>query len=125
MIVFQKRIYREDLKANPSVNYVFGDNCMRIGMGGQAGEMRGEPNAFGVATLRAPGDFWSDRDLRDNSEILATDFIPLLAIANAGGVIVLPLDGVGTGIAQLEVRAPKTFSYLQKLWNHLIETGSK
>jgi hypothetical protein len=34
--------------------YVFGDNGRRIGFGGQAKEMRGEPNAIGVATEWVP-----------------------------------------------------------------------
>ena len=35
-IIFQKMIYREDLIRNRSVIYVFGDNDLRIGKGGQA-----------------------------------------------------------------------------------------
>jgi hypothetical protein len=40
-ILYQHRIYRMDLIANPNILYVFGDNTKRVGMGGQAGEMRG------------------------------------------------------------------------------------
>ena len=54
MIIYQKFIYRSDLKANPSVLYLFGDNLQRVGLGGQAKEMRGEPNAVGIATKKAP-----------------------------------------------------------------------
>jgi hypothetical protein len=43
---------------------VFGDNGRRIGFGGQAKEMRGEPNAIGVATnwepSNRPNAFFSD-----------------------------------------------------------------
>jgi hypothetical protein len=44
--------------------YVFGDNGRRIGFGGQAKEMRGQPNAIGVATKWEPSNrpnaFFSD-----------------------------------------------------------------
>lgn len=53
IVLHQKFIFREDLQANPDVYYLFGDNVERRGLGGQAKEMRGEPNAIGVAT-KAP-----------------------------------------------------------------------
>ena len=34
-------IRREDVQANPNKIFVFGDNIMREGLGGQAKEMRG------------------------------------------------------------------------------------
>ncbi|MFT4076885.1 MAG: hypothetical protein QM647_15270 [Asticcacaulis sp.] len=125
MIIHQYRIYRCDLRANPAFTYVFGCNEARYGLGGQAAEMRGEKNAHGIATLRAPGVFWSDSDRARQCQVLAADFEPLFNIAERGGVIVLPIDGVGTGLARLEERAPQTFAYLQKLWKHLIDKGSK
>lgn len=33
-IIYQSRIYRADLRANPSVLYVFGDNPQRVGFSG-------------------------------------------------------------------------------------------
>ncbi len=119
-VIFQKRIYRADLQANPHVLYVMGDNEGRYGLGGQAGEMRNEPNAIGIATLKAPGVFWTDADRTRQSNVLSADFAPLFTAVEQGRTIVLPLDGVGTGLARLEQSAPMTFAYLQKLWNHLI-----
>lgn len=43
-----KYIKRQDLKSNPNTQYLFGDNLKRSGFGGQAKEMRGEPNAIGI-----------------------------------------------------------------------------
>lgn len=125
MIIFQHRIYRQDLRANPALIYIFGDNQARYGLGGQAAEMRGEPNAHGIATLKSPDVFWSDADLPDNCCVLDADFAPLFKAARNGRMIVLPSDGVGTGLADLKRRAPQTFQYLQKLWNKLIEEGSR
>lgn len=114
IIIRQKMIYRADLRANPHLLYVFGDNTRRVGMGGQAGEMRGEPNAFGVATKRNPGmagdDFfhgtksdWQDvqRDL-DDLNARATDYLGL----------VIPMDGLGSGLARLDETAPELFKFI-------------
>lgn len=118
-ILLQKRIYRDDLRNNPGCLYVFGDNELRQGMGGQAGEMRGEPNAIGIATLKMP-EYWTDDDYHRQCTVLDWDFAPLFYAKSEKRIIILPADGIGTGIADLERRAPKTFQYLQKLWRDLI-----
>jgi hypothetical protein len=112
-VILQHRIFRADLKANPIVLYVFGDNERRVGLGGQAYEMRGEPNAVGVATLAAPGVFWSDADAPRQCTVINADMGPLFVALAAGRAIVFPLDGIGTGLADLANRSPKTFAHLQ------------
>jgi hypothetical protein len=52
-IIYQKFIRRQDLRNNRDKFYVFGDNMQRIGYGGQARDMRGEPNAIGAVTKPA------------------------------------------------------------------------
>jgi hypothetical protein len=109
IIIKQHRIYRQDLRANPHVRYVFGDNEERIGYGGQAAEMRDEPNAIGIATLKSPGVFWTDANFMHNRAVLDVDFAQL----PTEGIIIWPLDGIGTGLAALEQNAPRTWAYLQ------------
>lgn len=116
--IYQHRIYRKDLQANPTVLYVFGDNQARRGMGGQAAEMRGEPNAIGVATLDANIQPYRDGNFRNNRKVLDDDFKPIFQALRAGRIVVFPLDGIGTGIADMPARAPKTFEYLQVLIAH-------
>lgn len=111
-LLFQKRIYRDDLRANPDVLYVFGDNEARVGMGGQAGEMRGEPNAVGVPTLAAPGQPWREDDADRQCKVIDKNLAPVIKALTQGKTVVFPLDGIGTGIAELERRAPSTFAYL-------------
>lgn len=101
-------ITRDMLRAEPDARFVFGDNCLRVGMGGQAGSMRGEPNAIGVATKRSPGmadgDFYSG-DFGDLVFVL-TD---LRIVANElamGRAVYVPRDGLGTGLSELPQRAP-------------------
>lgn len=113
-LLFQHRIYRADLRANPHVLYVFGDNEERWGRGGQAAEMRDEPNAVGVATLAAPGRYWSELDAFRQCAVIDADMAPLFEALRAGRVVVFPLDGIGTGLAALEHHSPTTFAHLQR-----------
>lgn len=116
-VIFQKFIYREDCQANPDVLYVFGDNTLRRGLGGQAGSMRGEPNAVGVATKWEPGmdvgDFFRDDDFDECVAIIEEDLKPVVRALEHGEIVVIPLDGLGTGLSQLPERAPKIDQYLK------------
>lgn len=119
MIVYQSRIYRADLQANPDVLYVFGDNAKRYGMAGQAAEMRGEPNAVGVATKWAPGnyhhDYFDDWQYDRVLNIIDADFARAKYMLRRNGTVIVPLDGIGTGLSELPTRAPKVYEYLCSL----------
>lgn len=112
-LIIQSRIYRVDLRANPNVLYIFGDNEARVGRGGQAAEMRDEPNAVGVATLQYPGIYWSDDNYDHQTLVISQDLIPVVEALRAGRTVVFPLDGIGTGLANLPTSAPRTFAFLQ------------
>jgi len=111
---FQKWITRQDLKNNPNVIYVFGDNTQRVGLGGQAKEMRGEPNAHGVATKWAPG--WDDADFFKDDEAsfkaCISDFKDIFYALRDGKTVVFPSDGLGTGLSMLPQKAPKLYARL-------------
>lgn len=117
-VIYQKMIHREDLKRNPSVLFCFGDNDVRTGLGGQAAEMRGEPNAVGVRTKRMPGkdnaSYWNDKDFDQNCAKIEQDLARVKSHLRRGGIVVVPSDGIGTGFAQMEKRCPKTFFMLQQ-----------
>ncbi len=113
----QAWIMRKDLTNNPDVYFLFGDNTVRKGLGGQAKEMRGEPNAIGIATKRTPTSgsnaFFSDMELEHNCRIIAQDFRKAFAMRSQGHMIVIPADGLGTGLSELPQRAPKTNDFLE------------
>jgi len=117
-LIFIDRYVRADLKANPDVLFVFGDNEERTGLGGQAAQCRGEPNAVGVATKRSPSmnedSFWSDADFERCAAIIDADLERALAHIQAGGVVVFPLSGIGTGLSQLPQRAPALMNHIRK-----------
>jgi len=115
MIKFQKWITRQDLRNNTDMTYVFDDNVYRKGLGGQAKEMRGEANAFGIVTKRSPGmedsDFFSDES-KDDWKVLLDDLDKLGELEESGRILVFPSDGLGTGLSQLPKRATKLYERL-------------
>lgn len=123
MIIYQKMIHRDDCRRNPSVLYLFGDNERRTGMGGQAAEMRGEPNVVGIRTKRAPGrddqDFWNDKQFEKNCALMEEDLSRVKSHLRRGGTIVIPSDGIGTNRAEMEKRCPKTFHVLVQVLSSL------
>jgi hypothetical protein len=124
-LIRQGWITRADLRANPGVLYLFGDNCARTGHGGQAREMRGEPNAVGIRVKWKPTTeedaYFSDLNARALMELIDNDLRPVVAHLNARRVAVLPMDGIGTNLAQLRWRAPKVFAYLTTRLNTLLK----
>ncbi|UTC29925.1 hypothetical protein BAJUN_03230 [Bajunvirus bajun] len=128
-VLFQKFIKREDLIRNRGVVYIFGDNIMRRGMGGQAAEMRNEPNALGIATKRSPEhdeiDYFdeSPEGIVAQKAIIDQDFKKAFEHVKAGGILIWPTDGIGTGISELPKRAPTTMTYIEDKLTALIRVG--
>lgn len=111
-------ISREYVRANPDKLFLFGDNLERRGFGGQAAAMRGEPNVIGIPTKKSPtyadAAYFTDREFNRNKAAIDRAFARLTkAVSDAIRVIVVPSDGLGTGRAELDKRAPRTFAYLQ------------
>lgn len=118
-VVRMKRISREFVRANRNRIFLFGDNLAGMGFGGQAAAMRGEPNCVGIPTKKLPSNrddaFFTDLEFEQNKAAIDYAFDVLFhKISKAEQIIVIPADGLGTGRAQLESRAPLTFAYLQK-----------
>jgi hypothetical protein len=116
-VIYQKFIRRQDLRDNPDHVYVFGDNVRRIGRGpraGQAHEMRGEPNAIGVATKWEPSNrpnaFFSDTVICKKQ--VDHDLVAVQQALDRGKTVVVPEDGIGTGRARLPVVAPRLNAFI-------------
>ena len=116
-LIYQKQITADDLRANPDVLYLFGDNGTRLGLGGQARIMRGKRNTQGILTKWKPrmeeGAFLSDDDFSMATYVIDGDFRRPRQQIQAGGVVVCPLDGLGTGLADLPTRAPRIMEYIR------------
>jgi hypothetical protein len=117
-IIFQSWIKREDLKNNKRILFLFGDNLERKGLGGQAKEMRGEPNAIGIATKKSPtrdeNAYFTDEEFENNANQIDLDFIPVFEHVKNGGIVICPADGLGTGLSKLPEKAPKTNEYIRQ-----------
>jgi len=125
MILFQKRIFREDLRNNRSVFYIFGDNDQRTGFGGQAKEMRDEINSIGIRTKKGPytGDvYYTDDEYQENIAKIDFDLNEIEYLLKLGKIVVFPSDGIGTGLANLQEYAPKTLKYIEDKIRYLAET---
>ena len=106
------------LKANPDKLFLFGDNNVRTGKGGQA-VIRDESNAVGISTKLLPKNtseaFMSDNQLASNKAVIDSDIRKAKEkAAKEGKTIVLPKGGFGTGLAALATKAPQTFAYLNQ-----------
>lgn len=117
-------ITRDYVRTNRDKLFLFGDNLERRGFGGQAASMRGEPNAIGIPTKKSPnfreGSFFSDNEFEENKAAIDAALAEVTdAIGETSRMIVIPSDGLGTGRAQLDRRAPRTFAYLQKCLTQL------
>ena len=113
-IEIRDRITRDDVRAEKDKIFLFGDNLTERGFGGQAAEMRGEENAVGIPTKKAPSNnpnsFFTDKEFAVNKKAIDEAFgkIP------SDKTVVIPKAGLGTGLAQLEEKAPRTFAYLNE-----------
>ena len=112
----RQRITREMLRAERDKLFVFGDNMLRCGYGGQAAVMRGEPNAVGIPTKWRPSmedaAFFRDFDFPTIKRDLDEAMTRLHRHMRQGGGVVWPADGVGTGLAKLPTRAPRIARYI-------------
>jgi len=118
-LLYIKKYTRVYIKAHPDWLFVFGDNMERAGLGGQAAEARGEANAIGIATKRKPSmepdAFLTDNDYDNWFAAEKPTLKRLMDASRRGRTIVWPLDGIGTGLAQLEKYAPEIWNDIEQL----------
>jgi hypothetical protein len=110
-----KTLSVELCRGNPETIFVFGDNSLRKGCAGQA-IIRGEPNAFGVATKILPsmGRPAFMRDVPKDREILLKDLRDLYRISKSHPIL-FPEQGLGTGLAMLSETAPYLFQEMNEI----------
>jgi len=110
--------------------FIFGDNDIRKGRGGQA-VIRNQPNAFGITTKKLPNNitssFFTDNEYGLNCKKIDNDIIKISNALETGKYkgIVISENQLGTGLAKLHLTAPKTFNYLQIQVKKLIEKYTK
>lgn len=91
-IIQQTWITREDLRANPDIIYVYGDNAAREGQRGLARQMRHEPNAHAVSISWGPFESFSLLTFEAAAEKIEGDLLALLH--RQPRLVVWPLAGL-------------------------------
>jgi hypothetical protein len=116
--IFEGFWTEETVRQNPDKIFIFGDNDLRVGKGGQA-IIRDLPNTFGIRTKKKPNlhplSFYNDHEYLDNCQKIRQDVIKITELVEGGKTIVLSSGGYGTGLSKLPEVAPKTFEYLNSL----------
>lgn len=118
-----KIITRDKVKENHDVLYLFGDNIVRQGLGGQAKEMRGEPNTLGIVSKKYPSNssssFYTDEDFYSWLQVFSADIKNLAEKINSGQYKALVIPPIGVGLADLPNKAPRIWNYLKSTLDSL------
>lgn len=123
-IIFEGFWTIEDVRSMPNYLFIFGDNDLKYGKRGQA-IIRDEPNSMGIPTKKEPNNritsFYTDSEYDENIRKIDQAINSILCeVKNKKYTgIVLPKDGLGTGLAKLSIYAPKTLEYIQSKINEL------
>ena len=129
IIFWDKRYTANTPKENPDIIFVFGDNLQGRGKGGQA-VLRDNPNVLGVPTKRYPGRSQGDyfTGSPDEARAVTNSIDEIDRLVKAGKTVAIPVDGgqisLGTGLAELNTRAPELLSYIQGSINQIAGAGA-
>jgi hypothetical protein len=116
----------ENVKSDNKSLFIFGDNDFKKGKKGQA-IIRDEKNSIGIPTKKLPSyaeeAYYTDSEYELNKGKIDKSMEKIKERLKVEGYeyIVLPENGIGTGLAKLDEKAPKTFSYLQLVLQELIK----
>lgn len=91
-IIRQTWITREDLRANPDIVFVYGDNAARDGQRGLARQMRHEPNSHAISISWAPYESFSLLTFEPAAALIVDDLCAL--VDRQPRLIVWPLTGL-------------------------------
>ena len=109
---------------HPNCLYIFGDNDLKVGCRGQA-IIRDQPNALGLPTKKVPtlqkSAFYSDLEYEDNVHKIEQALNQIISLSHLYEKVIFPKDGLGTGLAQLPQKAPRTHQYLLRRLNELFD----
>jgi len=116
--IFDDNFNPELLKENKDKIFVFGDNNLRIGKGGQA-IIRDLPNSIGIRTKKEPSNkptaYYKDEEFEINSKYILEDILKIKHLQLSGKTIVFSNGGYGTGLAALKQKSPITFHLVECL----------
>ena len=102
--------------------FVYGDNDVHRGKKGQA-IIRDLPNTIGIPTKKIPSNeihsFYTDDELENNTIKIRKAIDEIIDLSQHYEYIIFPEDGFGTGLAQLPIKAPKTYEFLNVMIEYI------
>jgi len=110
-----------DCLYNSNWLFIFGDNDVKRGLGGQA-VIRRCRNAMGIPTKKYPNynpdSYYTDDEFTENCQKIDAALDRIIETVETTQpkyeYIVLPEDGFGTGLARLKTHAPRTLEYIDR-----------
>lgn len=116
-----------DVQSRKDHLFLFGDNDIQKGLGGQA-IIRNQSNSHGIPTKRYPNhnyySYYHDKDYAIHIEKIDKAFDEAISKFINGDYeyIVIPEDGLGTGLAHMKYYSPRLFSHINHRLRLLIDT---
>lgn len=105
----------EDVTTSRNKIFIYGDNDMQIGLGGQA-VIRNESNTLVIRTKKSSDiqndAYYTDSEFEDNKKKILRDIKKISDELLFGAIIVFSDSGYGTGLAKLKEKAPNTYKFL-------------
>lgn len=127
IIIYDNYFDVSEVKKHPDWLFVYEDNDSHLENEGIQG-IHYQKNAVGIPTRKIPNhreySYYTDREYLCNKKKIfdAIKLINEKLIKEYYVSLVIPINGFGTGYAQLDKRAPKTFSYLKSVFSEYIDS---
>lgn len=135
VIIFTRFWSLSDCENNPDWLFIFGENeqqyeSKKKPYSNRAGQavIRSADNSFGFRTKKRPtrhsSSYWYDSEFARNKALIDEDILKIKHLMKSYTCLVLPEDGLGTGLSDLKNKAPRTLEYINEQFSKLVKSLS-
>jgi hypothetical protein len=108
----------KDCKESPDSLFIYGDNDIKRGSGGQA-VIRNCINSIGIPTKKYPSykneAYYTDTEYTENRRKILHAIERIIIASVRYKELIFPMNGFGTGLSRLQEKAPKTLQFLNEV----------
>ena len=119
MLIYQRRVFPEDLQMNPSVHYFFADNDNRSGHW----QFRQNDNFIGIRVKKDEhafdNSYWSDSTYDTNILKVKNDFKIVNSLLKELAPVVYSNETFDINASDYFKMSPKTWTYIEKYVEHI------